>query len=43
MGPEGSSLGLKSFGKSAPYKAIYKNFNLNSDGVVALAKKMLGK
>ena len=43
VGPEGSSLGMKSFGKSAPYKAIYENFNLTSDSVVMIAKKILGK
>jgi len=39
----GASLGLKSFGKSAPYKSIYENFNLTSDSIVMIAKKMLGK
>jgi len=43
VGLEGSSLGIKSFGKSAPYKTIYENFNLTSDSVVMIAKKMLGK
>ena len=43
VGSEGSSLGIKSFGKSAPYKAIYEDFNLTSDSVVVIAKKMLGK
>ena len=38
---DGASLGLKSFGKSAPYKSIYENFNLTSDNVVKMAKKML--
>jgi len=40
---DGVSLGLKSFGKSAPYKSIYEDFNLTSDTVVMIAKKMLGK
>ena len=40
---DGISLGLKSFGKSAPYKSIYENFNLTSDNVVMIAKKMLDK
>jgi len=40
---DGASLGLKSFGKSGPYKAIYENFNLTSDSVVMIAKKMLNK
>ena len=43
VGPDGVSLGLKSFGKSAPYKKIYEHFNLTSDNVVKLTKKMLGK
>jgi len=43
VGSEGSSLGIKSFGKSAPYKTIYENFNLTSNSVVMIAKKMLGK
>ena len=43
VGSEGSSLGMKSFGKSAPYKTIYENFNLTSNSVVMIAKKMLGK
>jgi len=40
---DGASIGVKSFGKSAPYKSIYENFNLTSDGVVMIAKKMLEK
>ena len=43
VGAEGSSLGIKSFGKSAPYKTIYEDFNLTSNSVVMIAKKMLGK
>jgi len=43
VGLNGASLGLKTFGKSAPYKSIYENFNLTSDNVVMIAKKMLGK
>ena len=43
VGSEGSSLGMKSFGKSAPYKKIYEDFNLTSDSVVMLTKKILGK
>jgi len=37
VGSEGSSLGIKSFGKSAPYKAIYEDFNLTSNSVVMIA------
>ena len=43
VGSEGSSLGMKSFGKSAPYKTIYEDFNLTSNNVVTIAKKILGK
>ena len=43
VGPKGVSLGIKSFGKSAPYKKIYEHFNLTSDHVVETVKKMLGK
>ena len=43
VGSEGVSLGMKSFGKSAPYKTIYEDFNLTSNSVVMIAKKMLGK
>ena len=43
VGPDGISLGIKSFGKSAPYKKIYEHFSLTSDNVVKLAKKILGK
>ena len=43
VGSEGVSLGMKSFGKSAPIKDLYNHFNLTSDNVVKLAKKMLGK
>jgi len=43
VGIEGSSLGMKSFGKSAPAKKLYEDFNLTSDSVVKIAKKMLGK
>ena len=43
VGSEGSSLGMKSFGKSAPYKTIYEDFNLTSNSVVMIVKKMLGK
>ncbi len=43
VGTNGFSLGLKSFGKSAPYKKIYEEFGLTSDNIVKLAKKMLNK
>ena len=34
---------MKSFGKSAPGKTLYEDFNLTTDNVVKMAKKMLGK
>ena len=43
VGPEGISLGMKSFGKSAPIKDLYEHFSLTSNKVVEMAKKMLGK
>ncbi len=43
VGTEGASLGMKSFGKSAPLKDLYEHFNLTSNNVVDLAKKMLRK
>ena len=43
IGQNGSSLGMKSFGKSAPIKDLYNHFNLTSDEVVKLAKKILEK
>jgi len=43
VGSKGFSLGVKSFGKSAPYKKIYEHFNLTSNNVVKMARKMLGK
>ena len=43
VGDEGTSLGMQSFGKSAPAKALYEDFNLTSNNVVKMAKKMLNK
>ena len=43
VGKTGSSIGMKSFGKSAPIKDLYEHFNLTSNNIVKLAKKMLGK
>jgi len=41
VGFDGVSLGVNSFGKSAPGNVLYKDFNLTSDNVVKMAKKML--
>jgi len=43
VGEKGSSIGMSSFGKSAPVKDLYKHFNITSNNIVELAKKMLGK
>jgi len=43
VGPEGASLGMESFGKSAPIKDLYEHFSLTSNNIVRLAKKMLKK
>jgi len=40
---DGISLGMKSFGKSAPAKVLYENFNLTSNKIVMEAKKILDK
>ncbi len=38
VGHSGKTLGLTTFGKSAPYKDIYKLFNLTSDEVVKIVE-----
>ena len=43
VGENGSSVGMKSFGKSAPIKDLYEHFKITSDSVVEKAKKILGK
>ena len=43
VGKDGVSLGLTTFGRSAPYKDIYKLFNLTSDEIVKIAKSKVGK
>ena len=39
----GISLGVDEFGESAPYKEVYKHFNLTSDDIVTQIQKMLRK
>ncbi len=34
IGSNGIFIGMKSFGESAPYKTLYKHFNINADHVV---------
>ena len=43
VGKDGITLGLSTFGKSAPYKYIYKLFNLTSDEIVKIAKANVKK
>jgi len=39
VGRNGTALGLTTFGKSAPYKDIYKLFNLTSDEIVKIVER----
>ena len=39
VGRLGTTLGMTTFGKSAPYKDIYKFFNLTSDEIVKIVEK----
>ena len=43
VGKDGVALGLSTFGKSAPYKDIYKLFNLTSDEIVKTVKAKVKK
>ena len=43
VGKDGATLGLSTFGKSAPYKDIYKLFNLTSDEIVKITKTKVKK
>ena len=43
VGKHGITLGLSTFGKSAPYKDIYKLFNLTSDEIVKTVKAKVEK
>ena len=41
LGSKGASIGIDSFGESAPYKEVYEHFNLTSSKIVNLIQKML--
>ncbi|HEX2568385.1 MAG TPA: transketolase [Polyangia bacterium] len=43
VGPHGISIGMKTFGASAPLKELQKKFGFSSAGVVDAAKKALGR
>ena len=39
IGPEGGFVGMTGFGASAPYKALYKHFDITAEAVVKAAKE----
>ena len=43
VGPKGKSIGMHSFGASAPLKDLLKKFGFEPENVVAAAKQLLGK
>jgi transketolase len=43
VGPEGSIIGMKTFGASAPLKELQHKFGFAPDRVVAVAKELLGR
>ena len=43
IGNNGISFGVDNFGKSAPYKDVYKYFELTADNIVKKIKKMINK
>jgi len=43
VGPKGKSIGMPSFGASAPIKDLLKRFGFDTENVVAAAKQVLGK
>ncbi|MDB3938743.1 transketolase [Candidatus Pelagibacter sp.] len=43
VGKDGLSFGIDTFGKSAPYKEIYKHFGLTSVNIANKSKRLLGK
>ena len=43
LGRDGLSFGIDTFGKSAPYKEIYKYFGLTSSNIASNLKEMVRK
>ena len=43
IGRDGLSFGIDTFGKSAPYKEIYKHFGLTAANITNKTKKLFGK
>ena len=42
MGENSLCFGINTFGKSAPYKDVYKYFGLNTKNIVNKVKKIIG-
>ena len=42
VGDNGLTFGIDTFGKSAPYKEIYKYFGLISSNIASKSKKLFG-
>ena len=43
IGQQGLTFGIDDFGKSAPYKKVYKHFGLTSENITKKVKEMLNK
>jgi transketolase len=43
VGPGGKSIGMTTFGASAPYTQLYEKFGITTDAVVKAAKEVLGR
>ena len=43
VGPQGRVVGMRTFGASAPLKALQEKFGFEPDAVVALARELVGK
>jgi len=43
VGNNGLTFGIDTFGKSAPYKEIYKHFGLTTSSIVSKSKKLIRK
>ncbi|HEX4794658.1 MAG TPA: transketolase [Humisphaera sp.] len=43
VGPNGATIGMKTFGASAPLKELQKHFGFTADSIVAAAKDRIGK
>jgi len=43
VGIDGLTFGINTFGKSAPYKEIYKHFGLTSTNIASKSKRLFGK